>query len=266
MSTKNAGTCQISASPLGDEKGRGNGRCDVRLSTLRAPPKLQGMRNTTCALILSLVVACGSEDANPGSPAAGGTGGTTPATGGSSGSGGIGAGGSGGGGQGVTRGAVSVHVLSPEGCSLAEHFQDFPELASGRPVTADAKVQALEHGTNIDGAPAMVGCEWITAPQAAGVYRINTSIVVDPTVENRSARVSGVMAAGETRSGSLVLNGGDLSDQYNGSCMITVLEMNEMSRSIWGSFTCDTLTSFDDSDTCAVGPSYFFFENCELAN
>src|SRR5690606_1197859 len=136
---------------------RGNGRCDVRLSTLRAPPKLQGMRNTTCALILSLVVACGSEDANPGSPAAGGTGGTTPATGGSSGSGGVGAGGSGGGGQGATRGAVSVHVLSPEGCSLAEHFRDVPETASGRPVTADMKEQLVEHlATTGDGQPVRV--------------------------------------------------------------------------------------------------------------
>ncbi len=233
--------------------------------------------------VVSLVVACSGDGSSDG-PSSGGSS-SSGASGGQS--GGTGAGGSGGdpssgggGPQGIggstggnttgggeLRGAASLHVLSPAGCSLAEHFEDFPELSSGRrPVTEAAKVQGVvDGGTTSAGEPASVVCTW---RPANGVVLVDGVIRLGPAGSQRFVNLGGVMVSGETYESGIALSGPALPHQYDGrgSCSYTAFEVDDETRSVWGTLSCEELTSLDDTDTCALGPSYFFFENCDLAD
>lgn len=232
--------------------------------------------------VVSLVVACSGDGSSDG-PSSGGSS-SSGASGGQS--GGTGAGGSGGdpssgggGPQGIggstggnttgggeLRGAASLHVLSPSDCSLPEHYQDFPELSSGRPVTETAKVQGVvDGGTTPGGEPASVVCTW---RPANGVVFVSAVLRIGPAGSDRFVSMGSVMVPGEAYESSITFAGPDLPDQYGGggTCEYTAFEVDDETRSVWGTLSCEELTSLDDTDTCALGPSYFFFENCDLAD
>ncbi|HWZ87698.1 MAG TPA: hypothetical protein VNW92_02575 [Polyangiaceae bacterium] len=44
--------------------------------------------------------------------------------------------------------------------------------------------------------------------------------------------------------------------------LFSVIQVDPATRSVWGSFTCDSLTDFTNPTGCTVAPSYFFFDNC----
>ena len=45
-------------------------------------------------------------------------------------------------------------------------------------------------------------------------------------------------------------------------CTFTIIELDASTRSVWGSVSCSAWDNLDEAGTCALGPSYFFFENC----
>jgi hypothetical protein len=235
------------------------------------------MRNSTSVLVFGLLLSACSDGDGDSPDSTGGTagssgnsggtgGGTGGATGGSAGSTGGSSGGTGGASTAV-RGAVSLHVLAPQGCSLPDHFQDFPELPSGHPVTETAKVQAVEHGSMTpSGEPVSVLCRWISlqAPLSFDAV-IRIGFAGNERFTNVGATGS-IVVPGETRSGGIGLGAPDLPAQYGGgACIYTLLELDTTTRSVWGQVTCDTFETLDTpdaTDVCALGPSYFFFENC----
>src|SRR5688572_18524779 len=125
-------------------------------------------------LMAALAGACGDPGSNgDDSGGAAGTAGTSAGAGGST----AGAGGSKGGSGGATggagsagssgtsgasgsavRGAVSLNILAPDGCSLTAQYQDFPKVDSGHPVTATEKGQGIAVGEMTEGFPAEVLC------------------------------------------------------------------------------------------------------------
>jgi hypothetical protein len=233
------------------------------------------MQNDVSILALGLLaLACSDDGANSPDSTGGtagsstgasggmqGTGGSTGGTGGSSGS--SGSSGTGGSTTGV-RGAVSLHILAPQGCSLPDQFQDFPELSSGHPVTDTAKVKGVENGSMTEsGEPVTVVCSWLgTAPP----NRVSALIRIGAAGSDSSINIGAPVVQGETRSGSLLLSSRDLPGGYGSSasdpCMFTPIEVDTATRSVWARFTCGTFAAQDSTDVCAVGTSYFFFENC----
>ena len=230
-------------------------------------------RNVTFLAILLVACGEGSNNADPDGNGGNGGNGATPMTSGSAGDSGTmdggqagnGAdGGSSGGGSDsgeVVRGAVSLHILSPDGCSLEEQFQDFPQVQSGHPVTATDKGEGIAHGEMTEDFPATVLCNWFTPDVSKGM---DVVITLGPAGQRRAVNLGGKMIVGEPMEGGMVLNSADLPDQYGGTCTCTAIEIDEATRSVWGEVQCDEFNTFDDSDHCAVGPSYFFFENCTL--
>ena len=198
--------------------------------------------------------AAGSSSGARGGTQGGGAGGSAGGTGGSGGTGG---------GSTAVRGAVSLHILSPQGCSLPDQFQDFPELSSGHPVTDTAK-QGVENGSVTEsGEPVTVLCSWLgTAPP----NRVSALIRIGAAGNDSSINIGAPVVQGETRSGSILLSSRDLPGGYGSDpsdpCMFTPIELDTATRSVWARFTCGIFDAQDSTDVCAVGPSYFFFENC----
>ena len=97
-----------------------------------------GMAGTSAGTGGSAAGAGGSTSKG-GSTSGGSTsGGSTSGNGGSGGGtdgGTAGTSGSGGGSGTPVRGAFSLNILAPDGCSLTPQYQDFPEVDSGHPVT-----------------------------------------------------------------------------------------------------------------------------------
>jgi hypothetical protein len=255
----------------------------VTCALARAARKLVPMNTRVILIALSLVSSgCGGDDPNSqaagGAPSGGGAGGM--ATGGSSGggaggasggasgggAGSAGAGGAAGSASGVTRGAISLHILSGPGCSLSDQFLDWPTPASGHPVTDSAKVQALENGTTTpDGQPVKVICRWL-APQAPHMFQTLTQ--TGPAGIPRLVDVGARIEPGKDVQGGVSVASPDLPQGYASSatdpCIYNVISTDDATRSVWGRVHCGTLVSADGNDTCSLGDSYFFFENCTV--
>jgi len=209
-----------------------------------------------------------SSGGNAGTGGAGGSAGTGAGTGGSGGSAGSGAAGSGAGTAGdsgsAVRGAVSLNIVGGSGCSLSPQYQDFPALASGHPVTATSKAEAATHGEDTpDGQPAQVVCEWIGS---AAPYTISARITLGPAgPTDRSVFLGSPTVVGVPANDGIGINVPDLPAQYGSfsePCTVTPIEVDETTRSVWGEFSCPSIGPEEGDDSCEVGPSYFFFENC----
>lgn len=227
-----------------------------------------------------LLVACDSESPDNGEGGASGTAGSGgnqggDAAAGSSGSkqggsggkagtgaGGSSAGSSGGGAAGSdpgTRGAVSLNLLAPAGCSLTPHYEEFPSMASGHAVTATEKGPGIQHGDQSDGGPAVVFCRRIGANAP---YKIAASITTGQGGTRRVVSFNTPTMVGVATAGSVVVQL-PVDQNYMGECMFTPIEVGDTAHSIWGGFSCDSFVPFQGDDPCALGESYFFFENCE---
>jgi hypothetical protein len=201
----------------------------------------------------------GTGGSSGGSTSKGGStsGGGSTSSGGSTSGGGSSGGtaGSSGGSASVVRGAVSLNILAPAGCSLTEQYQDFPKVASGHPVTATEKGAGIADGEMTEDFPADVLCEWLG-------FEIDAVIRLGPAGNQRLINIGSSLVVGESAQNGVVLNSVELPAQYGGDCMVTPIEVDMATRSVWSSFTCETFDTFDDTDHCAIGPSYLFFENC----
>jgi hypothetical protein len=132
-------------------------------------------------------------------------------------------------------------------------------VAGGHPVTSTDKSKSIAVGErDADGVAAKLTC------QRSGLnppYTIDGSITLGYGKNQRLLSFQAKMAAGSTTPGSVVV-GLPNDVNYHGDCMFTPIEMDADARNIWGTFSCDTFTGSVAKDSCALGPSYFFFENC----
>jgi len=202
-----------------------------------------------------------------------GNGGSTAGTGGSKGGSTPGGGGSNGGTTGnsagtagssgasgtAVRGALSLNILAPDGCSLTEHYQDFPKVDSGHPVTATEKGGGVADGEMIEGYSADVVCRW---SGNAEPYTLSAAFELRTATGARGISFGSTIAVGQPDDGSIVVESKDLPAPYHAPCTFTPIEVDGVTHSLWVSFTCDTFEPFDAADPCAVGPSYYYFENC----
>ncbi|HVU02869.1 MAG TPA: hypothetical protein VHE30_14010, partial [Polyangiaceae bacterium] len=163
-----------------------------------------------------------------------------------------------------TRGAISLHVAPGTGCSLANTFEDFPKLASGHPVSATAKGEAVVDGGTTDEGPVSVRCDWWgdPTPMFDAVLKIGTAGA------QRFVNLGASMDPNKTIDGGLVFSDDALPASYGstaeGPCHYDVISMDATTRSVWGSVRCDTFSTSDGSDTCILAYSYFYFENCKI--
>lgn len=211
----------------------------------------------------------GALGGNGGTGALGGSGGTSGSgaagSGGSAGSGAAGSSAGTAGGSGApVRGAVSLNIVGGSGCSLDPQYQDFPEVSSGHPVTATSKGDAATDGEDTpDGQPAQIVCEWLgtTAP-----HTISARITLGPPgPTDRSIFLGSPTVVGVPENDGIGINVPDLPEQYGSfsePCTVTPIEVDEATRSVWGEFSCPSIGPEEGDDSCEVGPSYFFFENC----
>ncbi|HEY3494393.1 MAG TPA: hypothetical protein VGK73_06895 [Polyangiaceae bacterium] len=199
----------------------------------------------------------GSSGAGGGSSGSGGGAGT--ATGGK---GGGGAGGTAGGGP-VARGAISLNVLA--GCALPEGYLDFPAISGGHPVTATDKSGAIAHGAmTVDGKAAKVLCSLngTTAIDFSGGITIGAGTSMSQSQVN-----AGPLAEGEPADGGALVAGAVVPKQYAApldGCTHTPIEFDPAAGTVWGEFTCPSFETSDGSDSCELGTSYYYFENCAL--
>ncbi len=207
------------------------------------------------------VTACGSSD-NP----SGGGGSSNAGAAGMSSNGGASMGGSGtaGSGSGVLRGAISINLQSGNGCALTAQTQDYPTVSSGHPVTAAIKGVGIgDKEPDSNGVPASVGCAWYTDSPP---YQIQAAVSVSQGGSHRTAGISSRVTSGSTSTGTMTFVSKELpsADGYeSASCTFSVIQLDPATRSVWGSFTCDSLTDYTNPTGCTVAPSYFFFDNCK---
>jgi len=215
--------------------------------------------------LCSVLTACGSSDA----PSGGGGGGSVAGAGGTSSNGGSSMAGSetagsstGGSDSGVVRGAFSINVQSGNGCALSAQTQDYPVVSSGHPVSATAKGQGIaDQEVDATGIPALVNCTWFsdTAP-----FMIDAGITLGPINQSREFTINSRLVSGSPSQGGMSFGSYELpsADGYTSQCMFSIIQVDPATRSVWGSFTCETLTDFTNPTGCSVGPSYFFFDHC----
>jgi len=164
-------------------------------------------------------------------------------------------------------GAFSVNVQTASGCSLTTQSQDFPIVAAGHPVTATDKSGGIANKTvDASGYPTNVYCSWFSdkAP-----YMIDAGLMLGAPGNGRTVEMNSLLATGSSSTGGMGFHDKALPDlDYAGQCSFTVIELDPVKRSVWGTFTCASLDKFSaDGATqvptqCTVGPSYFYFENC----
>lgn len=200
----------------------------------------------------------------PGGGAAGSAAAGTNASG--AGSGGQSAGSGGGGGVGgtsanVARGAASLEIVSGNGCALPAGRLDFPELAAGHPVSQLDKSGIVSNGAMSMGVRVKVVCRWTTSKEPHG---FDASIALGTNGNTVSIGAKG-LAEGQPGQGNVVLDGPDLPGSYGApvaGCTFTVIEIDAVSKSVWGKLTCPTLEDTDSGNSCALAESFFAFENC----
>ena len=115
----------------------------------------------------------------------------------------------------AARGAVSLSILSPDGCSLTEQFQDFPSVPSGHAVTATEKLMSVEDGTTTaDGAPVEVICDWLGFEPP---FTFRGRITVGEFENERMVEVGSRMELGVPANGGVVVIDPELPSQYGSS-------------------------------------------------
>lgn len=174
---------------------------------------------------------------------------------------GVGASGGSGGGnpsEDVPSGAVSFFFPATQGCALAEQWLDFPPVAGGHPVTATEKVANIEDGAADEEGFGIsrLTCYWRSTFAGVGFTfgRAGNQGIVSITPDK-------VLTPHEK---GLVVTGPDWEDvSYGGLCVFTNFEVDETTRSIWGSVTCSTLGIVgEDTEPCVLADGYYWFENC----
>lgn len=166
----------------------------------------------------------------------------------------------GGAGAGVARGAASLDIQAPAGCSLTAHYEELPLTASGHAVTGTEKGPGIENGgKQSDGSPATVSCRWIGSKAP---YQVNATLKAGAGKMERSISFSAAMDPSAATPTSVVAKlPGDLN--YMGDCTFTTISVDNTAHGVWGSIACDAFVPFEGQDPCALGPSYVFFENCQ---
>ena len=103
---------------------------------------------------------------------------------------------------------------------------------------------------------------------AQAPFNLDVVFRIGPAGNQRFINLGGPVAPGQTQPGGLVISSPGLPSQYGSSpddpCMYSMIELDATSGSVWGRFTCGILDDSDEMDLCAVGPSYFFIENCTV--
>jgi len=130
----------------------------------------------------------------------------------------------------------------------------------GHAVTATEKGPGIvDGGRQSDGSPAKVFCQWIgkSAP-----YLIQAALTAGAGKGERVLSFGVTIDAGNTADAPAVVKLPD-DKQFMGNCTFKAIEVDNAARSIWAGFSCDSFVPFEGADACALGPSYFFFENCE---
>jgi hypothetical protein len=153
----------------------------------------------------------------------------------------------------------SVNITAPAGCAATAQTLDFPIVASGHPVTATEKTAGIvDQQMDSGGDTAHVYCSWFseTAP-----YSIDAGIMTRPGGDRRTISMNSELTEGMSQVGGIGFQTKDLD--YGGVCNFSVIKLDPTTRSVWGSFTCDSLKQASTTPTpCAVSTSYFYFENC----
>ncbi len=215
-------------------------------------------RGTLTLLAGLLAMGCGDDSGD--GPANG-----TGATGGGTGTGGVGGGGSATGGtgtgggspSGTLNGAVSLNILGA-GCSLGDRYIDFPEVVSGHPVTATDLGELVTHEENTaTGERVNLVCNW---------HDGWVSIALRIGVMGKSVSFQSTTVPGEADAGGIGVSDPSLPEPYGSSgedpCVFSVIQVDEGSNTIWGQVSCGILENELGTDRCALGTSYFYFENC----
>ena len=157
-------------------------------------------------------------------------------------------------------GAVSLNFVHMGDCFVSSQHWDEPEVAAGHPVTATTKGQGVadqDGGTGRDAS--IVTCAW---SGASAPYTVTASLRVTPATSNRYFTLAAPVGAGTTAIGQVRVSARNLPETYQGDCMVTGIQVNAAKHSVWGSFSCDSFDSTGDVNSCKLGPSYFFFDNC----
>ena len=163
----------------------------------------------------------------------------------------------------TVRGGFSVNIQTGNGCALSSQYQDFPIVSNGHPVGATQKSASVADmdGAN-DGSLASVVCSWFSD---VSPYMIGAGITLGPAGNTRQVSMNSRLVMGSSSVGGMSFSGKALpeADGYQAPCNFSIIQLDEASRSVWGSFECDALKNFSQAATgCTVGPSYFFFQNC----
>jgi hypothetical protein len=219
----------------------------------------------TAAFVGLLVAACsddGGKSSND-SPAGGQAGSASGGAAGSSGS-------SGSGGSGGTRlttgvrGAVSVHITDPGTCPIRERYEDFPQLAAGRPVTDADHGGALADGdVTAEGEVVSISCTWSgTSPP----YNIYPQMTVGTGLKSKRMTFNVALALEEpVATKTFVVNAPDMLNPYSGDCTLIAHQLDQSNHSVWGEVSCDPFedAALSNPKPCSLATSYFYFENCK---
>jgi hypothetical protein len=93
---------------------------------------------------------------------------------------------------------------------------------------------------------------------------IDAEITLGPINQSRQFTMNSRLVMGAPSQGGMSFSSSELpnAEGYTSQCMFSIIEVDPSTRSVWGSFTCDSLTDFTDPTGCSVAPSYFFFDHC----
>jgi hypothetical protein len=158
-------------------------------------------------------------------------------------------------------GAISLEILS--GCSATAGVYNFPSGAT-RPVDATAIHAMLADGDSTDdGTTVEVTCQWLPDEPHKVTFGFKYGRFDTPTL-------AGVFFTANTGATDAVVGVSATTPEMpygvgssgDSGCVVQLLDFDEQTKSAWGEFTCDHITSFAEYDECGVGPSYFYFENC----
>ncbi|MDX2051805.1 MAG: hypothetical protein SFV15_05390 [Polyangiaceae bacterium] len=215
---------------------------------------------------LLLTVSACSDGGGTSTPmgSTGGTHGTTGGKGGNTTGGQVGSGGATGTGgtTGAARGAVSLHIIETQGCSLMDQYQDFPIVPGGRPVTASGTTKMLQDGTVENGQEVHLEC---SIQGTAAPYTFFASVQVG-IANSRLIQLQGQVSIGSTNPGQFIISTPDLPETYGSAlpdlCTFTATEVDASASKVGGHFLCGTVEGNTSKEKCKAGESYFVFENC----
>jgi hypothetical protein len=103
-----------------------------------------------------------------------------------------------------------------------------------------------------------VTCEWLGT---AAPYTIGAGITLGPAGDRKFLNFQ---SRTEPTTAGFRIGDSDWPNEYGGQCSFKPIDVDETTRSVWGEFTCAALSAVEAAEPspCAIGPSYYFFENC----